>query len=513
MTARDSRPQVPPPSRFARDAAAQSAPVGVVLLLAITVMGTGLVVGLGATALDDTRRAADLQRTEHALTLLDSRGAMTALGESGSQRVHLSGTGDGAYAVHDNSGWLRIRHLNHTGTGENETVYNATLGSVVYRNGDTRLAYEGGGVWRTTADGTVMVSPPEFHFRDATLVLPIIRIDGSGSASGSVYAAIDRGETARRVFPNATLAETHRTGAPYDHGGANYTNPIEEGTVEITIHSDHYRGWAKFFRTRTEGNVSVDHARRLARVELLTVSRVGAFPMPSEGNGVDVRGMPNEGTPVKTFTLNLKADNLGKDFENLHWSLYVDDGDERFEMHVYSPKKCKAGSLQEPLDVSVYYWNTSTGTYEGWQNQSIDTATSSDFSVDCDDYTLSMEFERAIGTAGSTPMEYGDINMTGNDNKWYFGSDIKSSRAASEVTFNGATYHRNQSDTAALSDVINRYFEFLGPDFTLTVSDGPGGSSRIDEGVSSGVLEYEGGGSRYITYLHITENEIRIRLN
>ena len=499
MTAGDSNPRVPPPYRFVRDTAAQSAPVSVLLLLAITVMGTGLVVGLGATALDDTRREADLQRTEHALTLLDSRGAMTALGESGSQHVRLSGSGDGAYAVHDDSGWLRIRHLNHTGTGENEMVYNASLGSLVYRNGDTRLAYEGGGVWRTTADGTVMVSPPEFHFRDATLVLPIIRVGGSGSASGSVDAAIDRGETARHVFPNATDVATNGTGAPYDHGGANYTNPIEEGTVEITIHSDHYRGWAKFFRTRTEGNVSVDHANRLARVELLTVSAVGAFPMPAEGNGVNVRGMPNEGAPVTAFELTLEADNGGRNFGNLHWSLYVDKGDERFELHFYSPNKCSGGSFSGDIDVSVYYWNTSSSKYEGWQNQSVDPATSPDFSVDCSDYTLSMNL------GGNTPMTYGDIDMTGNDNKWYFGSDIKSSSAKPTTPFD--------ESEAPLGDVINHYFELLGPEFTLTVTDGPGGSSRIDEGASSGQLEYEGGGARYITYLHVTENEVRIRLN
>ena len=508
MTARDPRPRVPLPYRFVRNTAAQSAPVGVVLLLAITVMGTGLVVGLGATALDDTRRAADLQRTEHALTLLDSRGAMTALGESGSQRVHLSGSGDGAYAVEEDSGWLRVRHLNHTGTGENETVYNESLGSLVYRNADTRLAYEGGGVWRTTADGTVMVSPPEFHFRDATLVLPIIRIGGSGSASGSVDAAIARGETARRVFPNATDVATNGSGAPYDSGGANYTNPVEDGTVEITIHSDHYRGWVEFFRTRTAGNVSVDHARRLARVELLTVSRVGAFPMPDEGNGVDVRGMPKDGTPVTAFELELTADNPGENFNNLHWSLYVDKGDQRFEAHFYSPNKCTGGgSFNGELDVSVYYWNTTSSKYEGWQNRSIEVGPSSAFSVNCTDYTLSMNIEE------DTPMTYGDIDMTGNDNKWYFGSDIKSSAARQSVTFDGTTYQRNGSGTAGLGDVIDRYFKLLGPEFTLTVTDGPGGSSRIDEGVSSGRLEYEGGGSRYITYLHITENEVRIRLD
>ena len=508
MTAGDPRPRAPQPYRFVRDATAQSAPIGVVLLLAITVMGTGLVVGLGATALDDTRRAADLQRTEHAMTLLDSRGAMTALGESGSQRVRLSGTGDGAYAVREDSGWLRIRHLNHTGTGENETVYNASLGSLVYRNGDTRLAYEGGGVWRTTDDGTVMVSPPEFHFRDATLVLPVIRVGGSGSASGDVSASIDRGETARRVFPNATATDANGTGAPYDHGGANYTNPIEKGTVEITVHSDHYRGWAKFFRTRTEGNVSVDHANRIARVELLTVSRVGAFPMPDEGNGVDVRGMPDDGAPVTAFELELTADSQGKNFNNLHWSLYVDKGDERFELHFYSPDKCSGNApFGGQLDVSVYYWNASSDAYEGWQNRSVDVGPASAFSVNCTDYTLSMDLK------GGTPVTYGDIDMTGNENKWYFGSDIKSSRTRESVTFDQETYRRNASDTAALGDVINRYFKHLGPEFRLTVTDGPGGSSRVDEGTSGGRLEYEGGGARYITYLHITENEVSIQLN
>ncbi|MFB6212124.1 MAG: archaellin/type IV pilin N-terminal domain-containing protein, partial [Halobacteriales archaeon] len=190
-----------------RDVRAQSGTIGVVLLLAITVISTGAIVTFGSEALIDTRQASQLQRTEHAMTLFDSRAAMVALGDSDVQTVSLGQESGGAYHIREDTGWIRVQHLNYTESAsdpKNETIYNRSLGSIEYVNEDTVIAYQGGGVWRKTDNGSRMVSVPEFHYRAATLTLPVVRVTGSGSTAGRTQAVVTSTRQAHHVFPNRT---------------------------------------------------------------------------------------------------------------------------------------------------------------------------------------------------------------------------------------------------------------------------------------------------------------------
>ena len=494
-----------------RDASAQSEPLSVVLLLAITVAGAMAVVAFGSGALADTEQSVEIQRNEHVMTLLDSRGAMVALGEARSERLSLRASGGGTYRVDESSGWLRVEHVNVTDSGADETIYNSSLGAVVYENEDTAVAYEGGGVWRTRDGGTTMVSPPEFHYRDATLTLPIIRVTegGAGTGAGGSSLRIAPADDSRQVFPNVTAGPTDgtETGAPYDGSNATYVNPVENGTVNVTVHSEHYRGWAEYFRTRTEGKVSTN-GRNEAYVELRTAGRVGAFQVPAEGNAVDVRGVKS-GHNVSDYSLSLAADGH---FNNMHWSMYHSSPTTRFELHVYSDGKCKSGTYDGELDVSIYYWDGGS-TYQGWQNASIDPASSPDFSVDC---TQSPAVLHADLT-GDTPLEYGEIQLTGGDNKWHFGSEIKNDDLESNPTLDQHPAvdpgEITTGDPETLAFVVNHYFGVMAPDFELTVTDGPGGSERVEEGASVGNLVYESSDDgRFITFLHVTENEVEVRM-
>jgi hypothetical protein len=192
---------------------AQSSNIGLVLLLALTITSAGVVVAIGGTALTDVQQEASNDRASHAMTLFDARAAVVGLGEGSVQTVRLGRSNDGQYTAESESGWLRIRHTNYTGTSTEE-VYNASLGSVSYRSGDTTIAYQGGGVWRHRTGGTTMVSPPEFHYRGTTLTLPVLRIRSDDAASGGATATIRRTEETVRVFPNETAATDTGEGAP-----------------------------------------------------------------------------------------------------------------------------------------------------------------------------------------------------------------------------------------------------------------------------------------------------------
>ena len=213
---------------------AQSEVLGTVLLLGLTVAVVGTTVALGATALDDSQRTADIQRVEGAMTQVDSKASLVAHGGSPSQRVSMD-VGRGAdFRVDEEAGAMRIEVETENGTYTNET----TLGAIIYERGNDVVAYQGGGVWRANADGARMVSPPEFHYRGDTLTLPLVTVAGEGDLSDSV-AISESGERPEGLFASE-----------------NISNPLLGGNVTITVESEYAEAWGRFFESRTEANVT-----------------------------------------------------------------------------------------------------------------------------------------------------------------------------------------------------------------------------------------------------------------
>ena len=230
----------------------QTAPLGVALVFAVMIVTTTAVVAFGSDAIGTTQDRLDLERTEKSMTQLKSRSAMVALGQSDAQRVALPATGSSAYCVNEDAGWMNVSYRN-TSSGETKTVFNETMGEVVYAaEGGDRIAYQGGGLWRGTREnGSLMVSPPEFHYREATITLPLVTVSGDPSVGNSVRITRNR---STQYYPNTT-----RDG--------NFTNPLRDGKMTVTVQSDYYRGWGQYFETRTGGDVRYDHAND--RVTLL----------------------------------------------------------------------------------------------------------------------------------------------------------------------------------------------------------------------------------------------------
>jgi len=482
----------------------QSELIGTVLLLGIVLIGSGAAVVFGTTALEAARDDSRASSVEHAMTQFDSKAAMVALGSSNAQEVRLAASGGGTYGVNDDDGWIRVSHVNHSASGSTEVLTNTTLGAVVYEDGDTTIAYQGGGVWRGTGNESRMISPPEFHYRGSTLTLPIIAVNGSDSIAGARVAGVGIQERSKRVFPNRS--------AP-DYGNASYENPVDTGNVTVTVHSDHYVAWADYFEERTAGTVSIDHAAETATVTLLAGGAGGDFDMPNAGNSVPVRGL-SEGHAVSNFSITITVDR----WNQLQWSFYETQGNQEFELHV-SNNGGGCGSLGE-IGVAVYYYNGTTDRYQGWQNRTVSVSSDPDaaFTKDCSADTLTANF------ASDTPISYDEIE-TGGDGKWHFGSEIGDRTIATNTTFdqhdvddeggrNGVYNHSDPEEREELGFVVAHYLGVLGPNFDLSVEDGPGASSGVDESTSVGTLDYEATGSGgFLTFLHVTENEIAVDLD
>ena len=232
----------------------QSNVISVVLLLGLTITGTGLIVAFGSSALDDSKRVSEIGGAEHAMTQLDSKASLVGVGDAEVQRVSL-GFDSGLATVENDTGWLRIRV--DPSDDSSKEVLNQTLGSVVYENGDTVVAYQGGGVWKRTDAGATMVSPPEVHYRDTTLTLPLVAVSGGGPLSGS-----------------ATVRENGTADPKYPLAKDGFRNPLTDAEVNLTVRSDYYRAWGRFFEQRTGGTVYYDDDARTATLRLVTPPNV-----------------------------------------------------------------------------------------------------------------------------------------------------------------------------------------------------------------------------------------------
>lgn len=293
-----------------RDRRAQSEVIGVILLLGLTVIGTTAIITIGTTAVGDSRQSAEVQSTEHAMTLFDSRAGNVALGEADVQAVEFGRT-DGRFDIEDgaNGGTIRIEHrINGTVEWQHETP----LGAVVYTNDGTKIAYQGGGVWRHENGGTWMVSPPEFHYHGETLTLPLIRVTGERSASGEPELYVRSGSETTRIYP--------MTDDPY---------PIENGRVTVTVESEYYEGWKQYFETRTNGEISVDEEAESVTVELQARETIGWFTMTGNGDEINLRGIDSENA-INEFKLTLRPNDpgggeSGREFSPFQWGLEVSE--------------------------------------------------------------------------------------------------------------------------------------------------------------------------------------------
>lgn len=230
----------------------QSEVLGFILIIGIMMASIAILVAVGSHAMSDTEEHLTDQRAEKALTQFDSKAALVALDEADTQRVAFPIDEGERFRIAEDAGELRVTITNRTDDSAEE-VMSVELGALIYEQNGEKLAYQGGGVWRPEAQGELMVSPPEFHYRDGTLTLPAITVTGDEQLGETAQVRHDYVE---RHFPNASVA--------------NRTNPLTNHQVDVTVQSEYYRGWGEYFTERTDGDVDYDPANNEVTVTLVS---------------------------------------------------------------------------------------------------------------------------------------------------------------------------------------------------------------------------------------------------
>ena len=224
----------------------QSELIGIILLFALVLLVSLSVVVIGGNALSNV--SADTTMASAETTMLELQSAMQSVSADGTdegeiafaKRSGASAASDGASGVEGGTGavWVdeTAGQITVTVTDASEgTTESMTepLGAIVYEQDQGRLVYQGGGVFRQSADaaGSTIASPPpiEYQYRGGTptLSLPITQVTVPGpETSASVGHDLQLSGAGARVqhLPTASLS-----------------NPLDTGdTVTLTIESEYY---------------------------------------------------------------------------------------------------------------------------------------------------------------------------------------------------------------------------------------------------------------------------------
>ncbi len=226
--------------------------LGIILLVGVVVAVAGVVITLGSTAIQQTQGQSEIQHAENSFAEMDSQLSAVALGEGPNQRsISLGLTQQAESQVFvEKKASIQIERYGNSNDDPICTPYNDVsgctvdsnppvseeIGYLVYKNGETEIAYQAGGIWRhnQAANYSYMLSPPPVEYQDATLTMPIIDVAGDQQGVGS----------------SSITARQGNTRVPKEASG-----PVEEDIVVVRIESEYYEAWGNYFENHVKGNV------------------------------------------------------------------------------------------------------------------------------------------------------------------------------------------------------------------------------------------------------------------
>jgi len=412
---------------------AQSSTLSVVLLVGIILTTATGVAVIGGGLVGDISGTAEQERASQEMTQFASESAAVALGGSDQRQTQFDASA-GTVRVRENASWVCVENgstadrefilpedaNDATATCGEEKTY---MGSVVYDTGGETVAYEGGGVWSSDdSGGSRMVSPPEFHYRDDTLTLPVVNVSGDVDSGGS----------------GVDLRVTSGPTEEVDHGG----NPLTDNSsrVYVTIGSQYYEAWGEFMADRTDGKVvEFDHDDETVTVELVVPSPPeidqAIYTSGTSDSAVDI-----DESLVDSYNSSESPPKYEPPNNNGSDGTVASDGgldiEDDVEGNVYS--------VRQGGEIAVDAGDVN-GSIHGQQNADLDTTTVSgdvvaEESVVADDTTI----EGDVHT-----QDVADLDGTTVDGDVYADGGLVTDTDGGGVTIGGAVHAAADSDVSA----------------------------------------------------------------
>ena len=439
--------------------------IGQVLVLGLTVTGIAMISLVGLPTIYSMQDMATVGNAEQAFTVMDSRISAVALGNTPVQLIDIN-LGGGTLAIESNE-TDRESYIEVNIAGD---ILPVPMGKVKYQLGERIVAYEGGGIWsKYPSGGSVMLSPPEFHYNGVTLTLPVINITGSGSTGGSGSATL---RLKKNGDPDIKYPDT-------DNNRTNPVNGSGNDTVYVNITSDFYDAWADYARSLGYTIVTEDAENNKVSIKLTVVPTTLGMNT-SITNPIAIRGLGDEANPLSEFNLRFEATN-NNEFNSLNWQLTMRSGTKTWIIHI-------DGAADDEADIGIAYEDTSLGSTnnsEIWKKVN------------------------AFPAYGSGADAYIDVDLLNQSiNLTYMGVNVGSTQGdckkiqQQDLNPSGVT-ENPPSDNKSLYNIMQHYTQWFAPDIGLAKCS-PGGSDPVDYGDSTLLLNYTSQGA--LTYLHVSDN-------
>lgn len=207
----------------------QSGMIGFVIIVALVIVGALVVVFAGSSAVEDLQQERTDSEARFVMEEVDSQ--LTTIGNADQSATGTFSLGD---LEGQESRVVRRGYLNVTVDKRNTCRTNVTLSSIRYESDDgDSVAYQAGGVFLASDNGSAVQTPPDLQFRNGSLDVTITNLTGE--------VANGRNE----AFYNATSSEREsaRRSAKLISGEC-----IRPDNVTIHVRSDFYRAWASHLR-------------------------------------------------------------------------------------------------------------------------------------------------------------------------------------------------------------------------------------------------------------------------
>lgn len=243
--------------------------IGLVLLVGVVTVAMVGVFVLGSAALDTREATVETERAEASLLSFAHAAETAAVSGERSSPASIGPFDRGDLETRDD-GRMTVTHVTDDG---DEVVYDESIGTIAYENGDAEIAYQGGGVWRQESDGTATVSAPPIDYRSGTLSVPVVRLDGADSAEQSIDGTVTRSSSPTSI----DLPGSER--------------PYETADLRIEIESKYCEGWERELESTVPGNVTercADGQSDRVRFELSAQPRIDAVDSAVVAPEIDV---------------------------------------------------------------------------------------------------------------------------------------------------------------------------------------------------------------------------------
>jgi len=216
----------------ASDTRSQSTVLAVVLMMGFVAAASVSLFVVGTATVDQTRDSAQETQVENTFQKFNKDVSSVAFGRQKYRSMEFDIQDQTTAFRQEDTGTIRV-------VVDGTEIVNEPVGSLVYENDGETIAYQAGGVWRGTGKESRMVSRPPVEYQNGSLTFPITALSGD-----------------EQVKAGNLNINKRKTESPVNNVGY-----VQGKLVTLYITSEHYMGWAEYFRTQTNDvAVEVDHS-------------------------------------------------------------------------------------------------------------------------------------------------------------------------------------------------------------------------------------------------------------